>query len=618
MFFYPPSAIQLAQRWVASHAIVVDATFSTNSLRLPLIVAVGVTNEDKTFPIAFSYCPSEAAESFIFFFESLRAEFFNSYVPEPAVVLSDLTAGMISAFDTHKAMPHSKLQFCSWHVGDAMKLKFRRAGHYTNIEIDGGQDKLTGVKSEGLSHYIWAYIQSETETELKKNRTVLLNALQPMEQRYINEYYVPKERRFVAFYTRQLKNLGQSATQRVESYHRVLKSVTHGKLSLEASAKSLCAKVNDIYVHLNTAEDQAALNRFTALDLNIFRLLVGSVSLFAIKQTQGEWIQMRAKLQTNQELGECHCNILQQYSLPCRHYLRLLWNTGAPIPRSFLHPRWWLKGPVTQLGNWVPSSEQVLARPSSPRQQDVHSVLHDIMGARDQLMGDERARFDEQIFRTGRALQASARDKMALAKLPIQNPDAIEKKQWRKKKPIENSRAMTGSEIAAADSKRAERERKQAEKNTAILQARRANETRERVSETLQLIAILTCFQALAEAAAATPTESQVAAALAASLERSAARAAALMSIAPPPAPPFPPPPPPTTAAVANSPIGIPDTHPPPSPPPPPASTSPSPSLPPASTAPPILGRIKRQRTHTERYEEAVDALGRKKRRNNN
>jgi MULE transposase domain len=121
IFFYYRDALHLAQRWVAGHVVVIDATFNTNGLRLPLLVAVGVINENKTFPIAFSYCPGESAESLVFFLESLRASFFIDGVPEPTVVMSDVAASMISAFDTHNAMPRSQLQFCSWHVGRLLR-----------------------------------------------------------------------------------------------------------------------------------------------------------------------------------------------------------------------------------------------------------------------------------------------------------------------------------------------------------------------------------------------------------------------------------------------------------------------------------------------------------------
>ena len=83
-----------------------------------------MTNENETFPIAFSFCSSESVDAFIFFFKSLREEFFNSYVPEPAVVLSDLAGSMISAFDIYQAMPHSELHFCTWHVTKAIRERF--------------------------------------------------------------------------------------------------------------------------------------------------------------------------------------------------------------------------------------------------------------------------------------------------------------------------------------------------------------------------------------------------------------------------------------------------------------------------------------------------------------
>lgn len=86
----------------------------------------------------------------------------------------------------------------------------------------------------------------------------------------------------------------------------------------------------------------------------------------------------------------------------------------------------------------------------SPLQQNIFAVLHGIAEARDRLQGDERARFEEQIRQTGRALEVSAQEKETMALFPIQNPDAIEKRQWRKKKDTVNARGMTATEIVDA------------------------------------------------------------------------------------------------------------------------------------------------------------------------
>jgi MULE transposase domain len=74
IWFAHPKQLAVAERFVADQMLVIDGTFNTNELRLPLLVAVGLTNSGSTFPIAFSYCPSESKESFVFFFDSLLTQ----------------------------------------------------------------------------------------------------------------------------------------------------------------------------------------------------------------------------------------------------------------------------------------------------------------------------------------------------------------------------------------------------------------------------------------------------------------------------------------------------------------------------------------------------------------
>ena len=75
-----------------------------------------------------------------------------------------------------------------------------------------------------------------------------------------------------------------------------------------------------------------------------------------------------------------------------------------------------------------------------------------------------------------------------MALIPIQNPDAIEKRQWRKKKDTANARGMTATEIVDANNQKAERGRNQVQKDVGILQTRtqqqqQAQEAREKVSK---------------------------------------------------------------------------------------------------------------------------------------
>ena len=72
IFFIHLNQIELGQRFVANFIMIIDGTFHTNALRLLLLVAVGISNSNSTFPLAFSYCPSESEDAFGFFFDSLR------------------------------------------------------------------------------------------------------------------------------------------------------------------------------------------------------------------------------------------------------------------------------------------------------------------------------------------------------------------------------------------------------------------------------------------------------------------------------------------------------------------------------------------------------------------
>ena len=63
---------------------------NTNELRLPLLVYVGVLSANQTFPVAFSYCPSESNESIGFIWQCLKDERFAlGRAMPPLVVLGD-------------------------------------------------------------------------------------------------------------------------------------------------------------------------------------------------------------------------------------------------------------------------------------------------------------------------------------------------------------------------------------------------------------------------------------------------------------------------------------------------------------------------------------------------
>ena len=141
IWFAHRKQLEAAQRFVADWLVIIDGTFNTNEDRLPLLVVGGTLNNGQTFPVAFSYCPSESAESIGFVWESLKVECFTGDVPPLHVVLGDWAGGLIASVP--EAFPNSRYQGCDWHAVGAMLKWYRGTKRdYTSEEIDGSSEQL--------------------------------------------------------------------------------------------------------------------------------------------------------------------------------------------------------------------------------------------------------------------------------------------------------------------------------------------------------------------------------------------------------------------------------------------------------------------------------------------
>lgn len=90
IFFTSSKMITLAKRFTCHWVMEVDATFNTNSRRLPLLILSGITNTMQTFPIGFAFIISESKAAFSHVFSMPRRAGFrrgkesargNSYRP---------------------------------------------------------------------------------------------------------------------------------------------------------------------------------------------------------------------------------------------------------------------------------------------------------------------------------------------------------------------------------------------------------------------------------------------------------------------------------------------------------------------------------------------------------
>lgn len=469
LFFAHRQQLEAAKRFVSNWLVVIDGTFNTNKDRLPLLVVVGVLNSGKTFPVCFSYCPSESAESIGFVWDALKAEcFLPGQCPPPRVVLGDWAAGLIKSVPI--AFPEAQFQGCDWHAAQAMLKWYRHKDRdYTTEEIEGAsnnnnkkksntQAPLSGVPDQsdsdnsGLYNLSWLYIKSMSEEALASNRQRLYQALRPHDRQYLQQW-VQKERQFVWFYTKTYPNLGSTSSQRGESYHPVIREITNSQLSFEESGKRLSRKMLSVLKDLATDEDSSlrSYNRLAQLDFAAFKHLRIAITNYALAKIEGEWHSLKQALLADQDtdLGRCRCEILLRFGLPCKHHLLRAYNAGMPIPKSLIHPRWLLKGPVVHPLVWQPRypNEEPVVYQQPAAQGEALGLEIEMLYA--QLQPEERARYTRQIEAEQQKLVLAGKQHLQLQALPIGNPDPLPNQVWKKKKTHDraDARALTGAEI---------------------------------------------------------------------------------------------------------------------------------------------------------------------------
>ena len=130
--------------------------------------------------------------------------------------------------------------------------------------------------------------------------------------------------------------------------------------------------------------------------------------------------------------------------------MRLAFETGDPISRSLIHPRYWLAGPAIHVRDW---------QPRYPEQAPVDYMSGDILQIsnsgqrlaeiRNTLNVEEVSCFDTQIERSQLHLISIGERHRAIQDLPLNNPDPAPKPGGRKKKlhGVSN-RLETGPETA--------------------------------------------------------------------------------------------------------------------------------------------------------------------------
>jgi hypothetical protein len=469
IWFSHKELLLAAGRFVSGSVCIIDATFNTNKERMPLIVAVGVRSDGKTFPVAFSWCRSESLEVYTFFWECLKTHLPIGCIP-PSVVISDQAPAILSSIV--ECLPTTRHQICAWHAVEAMITAFRRHGH-TDLQVKGGRN-IDGSTVKSLRDLAYLYIRSDSKEALQANRQALKSHL--LKPEYIDDIWQLKEDRIIWFYTRQLHNLGHTTSQRSESFHRVVQQALNGQLSLELAANRLCQHINTLIKDLIAAEDHSRRRLPRIAEGAIFYSLRFKISYLALEKVANEYSVLAQLMnQHPPDLGSCKCQIYLGFGLPCRHQMKRSWATGEPLPRSLIHPRWWLNGPLITFTEWTPIYDT--DEPTPPTRPHLippfsASNQEQIATIRDALDSESLHRFDRQRERLESRLEEDlirlGRRSLQLQQVPIGQPAAVPKRSWKRVKSTD--RAMTANELLAQQARQQVRRQQQEDRYEQALQ----------------------------------------------------------------------------------------------------------------------------------------------------
>lgn len=114
LFFCHENSVEKARRF--SEVIIIDVTYRTNNLGLPLanVVGIGNTAQDalSSFLIACAYVSNQRTDSYDLFVRHLKEVVFDRIAP--GVIVTDNDKALVSTIEKH--FSRSSHILCAWHV----------------------------------------------------------------------------------------------------------------------------------------------------------------------------------------------------------------------------------------------------------------------------------------------------------------------------------------------------------------------------------------------------------------------------------------------------------------------------------------------------------------------
>ncbi|KAJ9654628.1 hypothetical protein H2198_006374 [Neophaeococcomyces mojaviensis] len=158
--------------------------------------------------------------------------------------------------------------------------------------------------------------------------------------------------------------------RRGEGFNKKIHKVTNHQMPLEKAAEKIVEFTEDLFRDFNADNDIARVKKVMGIDRHYFYTL------------------------TVAKAGQFR----KQYLLPCAHDLEIAYKTGIPIPKSLIHPRWWIEGHTPTTRDWQPSYEPIIPIIADRQQQPIQAQFNQVLNVKERLNQAEQEQYDQQVL----------------------------------------------------------------------------------------------------------------------------------------------------------------------------------------------------------------------------
>ncbi|KAJ9552782.1 LOW QUALITY PROTEIN: hypothetical protein OSB04_016827 [Centaurea solstitialis] len=305
LFFAHPISLDI---WRAfPHVVLMDATYSTNQYKMPLLEIVGVTSTNMTFCIVFIYVSNERESSYAWALDCLKLTMNGCICPR--VIVTNRELSLIKACHN---MQNNALQMA--HLWKHFKKKQK-------------EDIWELFSKFFLS-------SSLTEEEYFNNLRELQRILEDYQGvlKYVNDTWLnPFKEMFVSVWTDKYLHFGNHTTNRVESLNYIW--IHHNQISNHHVHQMIKAQET----HIKASFEKSRTVTKHRYKIQQFNELRGFVSIHALDLIYKE-------LERCDNVGvfseNCGCRLCTSHGLPCAHEQSLNYSQSRLIPLDSIDVFW--------------------------------------------------------------------------------------------------------------------------------------------------------------------------------------------------------------------------------------------------------------------------------------